>query len=662
MKPKMTSRKLLGGAAAAALAALLLAPQSGWLVKTQVRMVSGVDSGGTHDFTPPARAAQAERIAAQNPDDIGLQMAAQNWKTPRPADADPDEGATERVQELGALLPRYGSQPVLHAALLRSLSQTAVNLENRPEQDLLAPSSSTYKTTQTIKNANRPENLALWEASAKAGERLDPDNAFFPLMHAVGLFAARRDDAALDALIRASRKPRYEEYLADDTQGQWRLIEEAQGEPGYIARLGVQAALRLPHFAPIRAVARLATVEAMRAEMAGDKERGFQIRMAVLRVGAKLRTNHATFIGTLVGGAIGPISWSRPGGAAPLPYISGLTKEQRDERTKENLDRYCAYLKSIGHEKETREVRWEYAAFQQSRDMWEKAEARPDNVLQLQPAQRIILLWAAGVGVLSSALLVLIWGTISTLLTRTPRIKNNFPLHPAVRAALLSTFVLPAWGAGLFMTWPELPSALLLLAGAVALCLGVIATLHRRRSIAANPTQTGTQTQVARRPVRSVRTVLNGNVGIYCATVGAAGAVLVVGLWLFGSGGISQPWFTGQSLLGADMPDTEPMGNPMMRTLLGAAISSSVSVLLGMVFAIHSRVKRVPVSVGVVRGFRRFALPAAAVLVLLYAGIAVETLREEATAKRELERCVKNGEGQYLSDLLHQPWPGSYQK
>lgn len=73
------------------------------------------------------------------------------------------------------------------------------------------------------------EHLAAYDRDAKEGERLDPDNAYFPLMRAVGLFAARRDKEAIEAIERASRKPRWEDYTNEEAEAHLHLLAKAFG-------------------------------------------------------------------------------------------------------------------------------------------------------------------------------------------------------------------------------------------------------------------------------------------------------------------------------------------------------------------------------------------------------------------------------------------------
>ena len=66
------------------------------------------------------------------------------------------------------------------------------SIGHQEEQDILFPPRDTEKESKERKPAparteNLLEDLADFERTAAAGERLDPDNAYFPLMRAVGL-------------------------------------------------------------------------------------------------------------------------------------------------------------------------------------------------------------------------------------------------------------------------------------------------------------------------------------------------------------------------------------------------------------------------------------------------------------------------------------------
>ena len=71
-------------------------------------------------------------------------------------------------------------------------------------------------------------------------------------------------------------------------------------------------------------------------------------------------------------------------------------------------------------------------------------------------------------------------------------------------------------------------------------------------------------------------------------------------------------------------------------------------------FAAYSFIKRTPVSVGLVRGIRRLALPIVAALTVAYAVVICLTLRAENAANRTLRQCILHGENSYYINLLNQ--------
>ena len=80
-------------------------------------------------------------------------------------------------------------------------------------------------------------------------------------------------------------------------------------------------------------------------------------------------------------------------------------------------------------------------------------------------------------------------------------------------------------------------------------------------------------------------------------------------------------------------------------------------VLLAIILSISARVRRVPVSVGLIDGFRQTGAVLVPLLVVLYGVLTVFTVRQEARLNYGLERSL-HGEGQYLALLTGESWPG----
>ncbi len=189
------ARLVLLGLALGVLLALVLAPQTRWLVRLQaltaLRLYHPLPSGPCYTGSSAGDQRRVEAVAARHPNDYAVQYAA----------AVADNSHDETLANLHALAARFPDRPTLYANLLRYEMLGKVRLE-RPEENLLRglPPSHKYR----MGHYDAPADLASFDADAAAGERLDPGNAYFPLMRAVGLFAGFRDAEGLAAFRRAS--------------------------------------------------------------------------------------------------------------------------------------------------------------------------------------------------------------------------------------------------------------------------------------------------------------------------------------------------------------------------------------------------------------------------------------------------------------------------
>jgi len=94
-----------------------------------------------------------------------------------------------------------------------------------------------------------------------------------------------------------------------------------------------------------------------------------------------------------------------------------------------------------------------------------------------------------------------------------------------------------------------------------------------------------------------------------------------------------------------------------MLALVGhPVLGLTAPLLLAIALAGAALARRVPVSVGVVRGMARATVPAAAVLAILYAGSVVVTARTDARMSTILERQIEH-EGRYYAEVLGRTWP-----
>ena len=397
----------------ATLLTLAVLPATGWLLRQQARSLL------RPAFLTDNREARERRVAETHPGDYQLQVAQ--------ALAAPLTGNTtsaQKIQRLTALTERFPNEPSLYAHILRYYTTGAVGL-HRQEQDELSsePPVRKDKPKQSL-----PADLAAFDAAAAQGERLEPDNAYFPFMRAAELYEAGQDAEAIFAMHRAGQKTRYEDYAGEEFKARDRFYEEAHGRQGGIARVSLSASLLFPHFAVLRGTARMNLVSAIHAELAGDLILGVELRHDTMRVGDLMRVQGRSLIANLVGMAITAIPQSRPGGAPIVKNPDTIfTQAQRDQLQVEKREKYYAYLRSIGRDDEARFARAELEAGLQAKQVSAKitdamTEQGPYGIRSLV---KLGVCWIVNLLTLANALGLLILGGCALLAAKVRPAKNT---------------------------------------------------------------------------------------------------------------------------------------------------------------------------------------------------------------------------------------------
>jgi hypothetical protein len=332
------------GIAAAILVVLVMLPATGRIVREQV--VEVLSGPLTWWVTPIPTVADQNRAAQEHPDDFSLQLANALHHGPLTTPLAPYRSSTEVVDRLADLSTRFPREAAVQAALLRQLSRDQFNLASRIDHERQdADAVATSGKQGEPKLPPRPETVRQWNDAASAGERLDPNNAFFPMMHAAGLFAQHDDPAACAAIERAGRLPQYDDYVPDEVFGGWRLRQAmVGGDPGSFVRLACVENEDYAYLPVIRDVARVAHEYAIRKERAGDAVGGLEIRQALLRCGDTMRIHASLAIGELVGIAISSIAIARPGGEP------SIRRDDLDDLTFARTlgQHYAGYLRTNG--------------------------------------------------------------------------------------------------------------------------------------------------------------------------------------------------------------------------------------------------------------------------------------------------------------------------
>jgi hypothetical protein len=525
------------------LIALFLAPQTRWLVRLQ--MFPGL-SGGEQ-----GRAA----FVQSHPNDYLLQLAGQT-----------DFQKQTQLQYARGLVARFPDSPSLRANILRYATQGEIHL-TRPEETLL-------QVSPAPQNEARPETPptaaqeAAFDADAAAGERLDPDNAYFPFLRAAGLLAAHRDDEGLAAIKRAGKAHRWQEYSVDEVEGRWRISEGVYSGREGLSRMAIASALLLPHYQVLRSAARLVTAKAVQEELAGQPEEGLALRVALAHCGDLMRAQSTSMIGSLVGSAIIALSRSRPGGA---PAVTAPSNVPREQWVSERLQIYCDYVTHLGHPEAARTARGQAQAAVQLRHLDVGAFVFGSR---LQTFAFLGISLGAGWVLAANLGLLLLLGGLALGFSKLPPLQDRHapPLLFSLGASLAIVFV-----------------------------LGGLAAWQIQGAFSLSEIIRGTLLPSEQEP----------------------------------SGGLS-----------AQAP-----------LLAGALFGAAIPLLLIIIFSIKSLVKRLPLSVGLVEGFRDTAPPLVCVLALLYCGLTLWTVHEESIVNIRLEQALQ-GEGQALAAQTGKPWPG----
>ena len=175
---RWTPKRVLFAVASCTYLLLATLPVSRWLVRWQSTPgFPGITaSGHWREQNLPE--------AAKHPDEFALQFAATLQAK--------DNGKHDIGRRFWALRNRFPKEPSLYAAVLRYLTLQEIHTGRVEEQDVLSSRLARAKNAgERAKHptGNKdPESAELLLASAQAGERIDPQNAFFPMMESMALF------------------------------------------------------------------------------------------------------------------------------------------------------------------------------------------------------------------------------------------------------------------------------------------------------------------------------------------------------------------------------------------------------------------------------------------------------------------------------------------
>lgn len=439
-----------------------------------------------------------------------------------------------------------------------------------------------------------PQLLEL-AREAQRGERLDPGNAYFPALRAYALFGLRQDTEALVALHRAAQLPRYEDYTAEELRSLLQEQEKISGKHTALADLELSYLVEFPDMGAHYQLVQLAGLEAIRQEQAGHFAKGLAIRRDILLLGARLRSD-AT--------GIGPTLNTLHQSAARFPSHGALADD----------------LKGSGADAEI-------AALNQAKQDHEAlTRAHPVLASELNWTERASTLagaWAWGAGSLVLACLMLVVGVVTKLLQHTGHYKTGKAALPGVRMGLWWALgVMPCgfFGAVTMEAIPPLSASCWF-----ALLGALLAALW--------PLQESRSTRTFGHAAAAIGVVL----GVFLVTV-----ALLTG-WL-------RVLAATRRVLGEQMWEGTWSAIPQAASLAPFALCLPLLVMLAL--AIVSRVRRVPITVGVVRFLPAVSVVLASVLLLGQAAFVQKAARLETALRQELRQKLPN-QGALLRAKAH---------
>lgn len=436
------------------LGGLLLAPPTRSLMQMQVRMIFDSspyaarlrDLGVKEGPMPTVQKWEGSRpaaLAAQNPGDYTLQLAAalvESTNSPASSGMTPQSHYANFQYRFGdrlsALAARFPGKAGPDAHYLRYMTLGTMWVSRDGEAEKI----QTGKTKMTDRQTGSKDSWAAFDEAAARGEKIDPDNAYFPMMRAVGLFDAKRDAEGIDAVLRAGRKKRFEDYSLEEPAAAWTLHRQTYGLDSALLRESTYAALLLPHFSTLRAMARLTVAKAVLAEREGRPMEGLALRHAMMQSAVRMREG-GSIISSLVGIANFSISTACPGGK----NITVQTTATDDQKYSARRDGYLAYLRKSGQSAEAAWFAREDAACSEVRAV---AQSAQKSGSLNPPTRRLPSLWTIDMLLLLNTLVLLMLCGAAAL---TGRVRGG------EKALLLVAIVVlvPCIAIALQMQWAE---------------------------------------------------------------------------------------------------------------------------------------------------------------------------------------------------------------
>jgi hypothetical protein len=416
---------------AASLGAAVTLPVTSSMAKSQLKMLAGINSLAIFQGTGAERAKEVAYVA-QHPDDVTIQFGGALRQSVSAASGQGFD-SKERAEQLRTVAAKFPDHPEILAATLRAESQAEV-LVHRPEASQFldnrpAPKTGTVTVKQKVSDAAAVRRFI---DQCLEGERVDPDNAYFPLLRAMAYTELRQDKDAFAALHVAASKKVWREYIPEEFVANRTVNRGIYGQAGLISEMAISAAILFPHYSSLRELSRVVATEAIKREMKGNYAAGLSLRRDLFVVSEKMRNESTTLIGSLVGGAMLDTSRMRPAGVLPFKAKQsrndGPTFEEAKVARDINLKRFVDFAKKHGEEAFAERVVESARVGDLIRDISRKGSDR--GIYGMESVTRLAIGQGTALILLANVVWMLILGAIATAVVRTPRFVAGNRLAP----------------------------------------------------------------------------------------------------------------------------------------------------------------------------------------------------------------------------------------
>ena len=359
----------------------------------------------------------------------------------------------ERLSELSRENP---SDMGMLAVAVRKGTQGSFRIDRQELENIASPpidsKGNPLQLTPNLQTTH-PDAIARMRTDCARGEKLDPDNAFWPLMMTSVHLAAHEDAQAVAALSRAVSKPVWREYVQDEVAMHRMYAEFNFGEQGYLGELVRQSSILFPHYAQLRGLSRALVGQAILLEKEGRAQDALTIRMALRRVSLKISLQSTSDIGSLVGIAMHSISTGRINGIPPIKAKSGkdgTTDASRKAATLGNMLRYRDHARMTGQPGEAMSAMQDFKRLTDDRDRltwgtesdWEKLYGNVQQSL-------------VGAGGALAASMNIAWlmflGILASVVIRLSPLGRGGRLAPGPAAAIIGAITVLIWSVSAYV-------------------------------------------------------------------------------------------------------------------------------------------------------------------------------------------------------------------